>query len=261
MRPVWKGNLQIGTDVFPIKLYSATNAKSITLNKFHRICQSKISYLKKCPVHGQVPEAEIMNGYAITEKEYVPVNESDFSQIELTSKSVLELNEFIDDKNFNPLLLQKSYFIIPEGVISQKKYASLKTVLRKESKVALTKIFMKRKEYLAAIWVRPGGLILSTLFYKDEVAETHVFDELKNLPRSSKADRNQFQMFIQSHTKPFHHSRYRDNFFKLFQKNLMSLISKSPQVIFRRVQESSVPPKKAMSRIRNNDMATATGIE
>lgn len=50
MRSIWKGSLGFGMVAIPVKLYGATENKSIGLNQLHSECGSRIKMPRHCPV-------------------------------------------------------------------------------------------------------------------------------------------------------------------------------------------------------------------
>lgn len=260
MRPVWKGELRIDSFQIPVKLFSATNAKTINLNTFHSVCLSRLVQSKNCPIHGPVEKDEILKGFAVSEKEFVKVDDSDFSQIELTSQTSLEVSQFIDTTEFNPLLVAKSYFVIPDGPVARASYSALRRALTRQGKVALTKILLSRKEYPAAIWCRSRVLVLSALYLASEVKTITEFEELKNMPRWKKAQVAEISALIHQKTAKFQHHRFQDDFERQFQRRIQGKIKNVPGALFQALKIKK-PGKKGMTKITPADVLSNTGTD
>lgn len=64
-RSTWKGFLRLSLVSVPVRAYtvSAAGGGVISLNQLHASCHSRIRYRKTCPIHGEVPNDEIVSGY------------------------------------------------------------------------------------------------------------------------------------------------------------------------------------------------------
>src|SRR3954453_12862370 len=66
-RPIWSGFIRFGLVSVPVQAYSASTPTGeggeISLNQLHGECHSRIQYKKTCPIHGEVPNVQIVKGY------------------------------------------------------------------------------------------------------------------------------------------------------------------------------------------------------
>ena len=66
----------------------------------------------------------------------------------------IDIKEFIDSKGFDPLLIEKSYYVAPEkkksGVID-KAYLLFAKVMSETNKIAIGKVVLKDREHLVAL--------------------------------------------------------------------------------------------------------------
>lgn len=260
MKPVWKGELQLDSFQFPVKVFSATQSKTINLNTFHSVCRSRLGEAKVCPLHGEIEKSEIVKGYPVSENHYVIIEDADFDQIELRSQTCLEIREFIHAAELNHLLIAKSYYLVPDGPPAREAYSVLKKALRQSAKVAITSIFLARKEYPAVIWCQSRVLILSALYLAEEVKPLNELDELKNLPRTRKAQLTEISALIEQKTRKFRHYRCRDEFARQFQARIQEKIKHEPGTLF---QANSVKTtaRKGMSKIEPIDSLSETGTK
>ena len=89
-----------------------------------------------------------------------------------TTQSI-DIKEFVDSKDFNPLLIEKSYYVGPEknkktGAID-KAYTLFAKVINETNKIAIGKVVLKDREHLVALRSYQRGLVMHQLRYIDEV--------------------------------------------------------------------------------------------
>ncbi len=185
---MWKGNISFGLVNIPVKLYTAIDAsKDISFNqldsKGHRI-----QYKKWCPVEErEVQYSEIKKGYELAKDKYVVIEKQEFEKIAIDSTRTINIKEFIDEWELDPLFVEKSYYITPDLIdkrrkkgkdsssstvtIQDKAYSLLVKVLHDTKKVAIGKLVLKdgEKEHLIAIRAYQRGFIMHTLHYIDEI--------------------------------------------------------------------------------------------
>jgi DNA end-binding protein Ku len=64
MQTVWKGAISFGLVNVPVKMFSATEDKDISMRYLHKECSSPVSNIRKCPAcDNEVKWEEITRGY------------------------------------------------------------------------------------------------------------------------------------------------------------------------------------------------------
>lgn len=72
MHTVWKGAISFGLVHVPVKMFSATEDKDISMRYVHKECGSPLSYVRKCPVcEEEVGWEEISRGYEYEKGKFV----------------------------------------------------------------------------------------------------------------------------------------------------------------------------------------------
>lgn len=177
MRPIWKGYLKLSLVAVPVKVYSATSSHTLSFNQLHAPCNSRINYTKTCPVHGPVPNEEIVRGYAYEKDRYVIMDEADFEKVHLESTKSVTIVRFVDASAIDPIYYGSAYFLEPDGPIAREAYATLREAMRDQ--VAIAKVVLRGKEELVAVRVSGGALVMSALYHADEVKSADGLEDLK----------------------------------------------------------------------------------
>jgi DNA end-binding protein Ku len=168
---VWTGTITFGLVSIPVKLFTATTSHNISFNLLHEECKNRINLQNYCPVDERVVErSELVKGYEYEKGKYVIINDEDLEAIKPPSSQVMDIVQFIDMKDLDPIYFEKSYYLGPNKG-SEKTFALLTRAMETTNKAAIGKLTMRNHEYLAL--VRPGmeGLVVQFLLYADEVRE------------------------------------------------------------------------------------------
>src|SRR5215204_1354548 len=96
-RPSWSGSIRLSLVSVPVKGYTALGAEkaSISLNQLHEECHSRIRYKKTCPVHGEVPNDEIVMGYEYADDQYAIIDTDELDKLRTENDRAIQIDTFI----------------------------------------------------------------------------------------------------------------------------------------------------------------------
>ena len=218
MRPIWKGYLKLSLVTVPVKVYSATSAHSLSFNQLHAACNSRINYTKTCPVHGAIPNEEIVRGYAYEKDRYVIMDDQDFEKVRLESTKAISIVRFVEASDIDPIYYGSAYYLEPDGKIAREAYATLRDAMA--GKVAIAKVVLRGKEDLVGVRVADGVPVMSALYYADEVRSTAELEELKEAPKPDAEAIQLARQLISGLAGPFEPAIYKDE----YQEQLLAII-------------------------------------
>jgi DNA end-binding protein Ku len=172
-RSMWKGSISFGLVNIPVKLYTTSDNNDFSFNqlddKGHRI-----KYKKWCPIEDrEVSYSELKKGYQISKDNYAVIEKEDLDKIKLKTTQSIDVKEFIDSKDFDPLLIEKSYYVAPEKnkktEAIDKAYTLFARVINETNKIAIGKVVLKDREHLVALRAYQRGIVMHQLRYIDEI--------------------------------------------------------------------------------------------
>lgn len=210
---VWSGAISFGLVHVPVKAKAATRQKDIRFVQLHEEDGERIKMRRVCPEHGEVPYEEIVRGYPLGKHEYIVVTDEEFAALEPDRQETIEIEDFVELSEVDPVYFEKSYHLVPEqgGV---KAYRLLADALRDTSKVAIGRFVMRNKEHLVAIRVWGEGLVMEMLHFHDEVLPfSDVAEDLQGKDPTKK-EREMATRLVESLSGPFEPEQYKDTFRK-----------------------------------------------
>lgn len=247
-RSIWKGSISFGLVNIPVKLYSTTDYNSeYSFNQLDNEGH-KIQYKKWCPVEErEVPYSEIKKGYKISKDKYVLIEKEDLEKIKTKTTKTIDIKEFIDSKDLDPLLIEKSYYVAPDNntntyrnsknkkninFSSIKAYSLFVNTIKETDRVAIGQVVLKDKEHLVALRPYQKGLIMHQLMYQEEIKPIDEIDEMPGSensispPSVDKRELDLGKILVDNLTnKEFDASLYSDD----YTKQLEELISAKSQ--------------------------------
>ncbi len=175
-RAYWSGQLRLALVSIPIELYSATRSTTtIALNQIHEPSGKRIKYEKTVPGLGTVDPDEIVKGFEVEKGKYVILSDEEIEGVKLESKKTLELTQFVDAAEIDPIYFEKPYFCVPKDELAEEAFCVIRDALRAAKKVGLGQLAMRGHEYLISLKPCGRGMVLETLRYEEEVNKASGF--------------------------------------------------------------------------------------
>jgi DNA end-binding protein Ku len=171
-RPIWKGSLKISLVTIPIKVFPATDAgDGISFNQLHQTCQTRVQQKRWCGTcDREVPTAEIVKGHEFEKGKFVVLSEEDFDKVKPASTKIIDLVQFADASALDPIYVDRSYYLGPDGDRAGEAFAVVASALR--GVVGIGKLAIYGREYLVAVRAAPvsgAALLLHTLHHAAEI--------------------------------------------------------------------------------------------
>jgi DNA end-binding protein Ku len=242
-RAIWKGSISFGLVNIPIQVFSATQKEDYT--SFSQLCDKghKIKYKKWCPVEErEVPWSEIKKGYEITKNNYVVLEKEEIDNFKLKTTNTVEVKEFIKSEEFDPIFIEKNYYVGPDPgkkkvETATRAYSLLVKILNETGKIAVGKVVLREREQLVALKAYQRGLVMHQLKYLDEIRP---MDEIGNLDSLQKVDSKELSLgetlVDNLTTEKFDPGQYSDTYAKELEK-LIEAKSKGQEIVPKQEEE------------------------
>jgi DNA end-binding protein Ku len=218
-RAIWKGSISFGLVNIPVGLYSATQpGNEIKLRMLRDSDQSPIKFKRVAETDGkEVPWEHIVKGFEYEKGQFVVLTTEDFDKVNVASNQTVDIREFVDLADIDPMFFDQPYFLAPEKG-GDKAYALLREALEKSGKVGVAKVVIKTREHLAAVKPLGKALVLELMHFADELADPN---EL-NLPSAttSKKELAMADQLITTMTEQWQPEKWKDE----YREALMNLI-------------------------------------
>jgi DNA end-binding protein Ku len=212
IRTFWKGFLRLALVAIPVRLVSAERSEAIP--KFHQIdrkSKQRIRYIKMAGER-KVGGEDIVMGYEVEPGNYVLLEKDELDAVRLETRHTIELTQFVDAGDIDPLYFERPYFLLPDGEVAEEGYLVIKDALRAARKVAIGQLTLRGRENLVALYPGGAGLVLDTLRYDSEIRDAdEVFSSLgKQKPRADML--TMAEQLIESRSQPFDPGGFKNHY-------------------------------------------------
>lgn len=214
-RSMWKGAIQFGLVTIPVKLYVATESRAgVSFNMLHAEDLTRIQMKIFCPVEDEIiPRSDTVKGYEYSPGKYVVINDEDLEKLPLKTVRSIEIEQFVDaaEAETQTKFVKQAYYIEPDRV-GRKAFALLKDVLADKGLTAICKIVVRDREVLAALDPFENTMLLSTLYWPDEIRALGELDLPEEEIELKPAERRMAAQLIEAMTGAFDPAAYRDEY-------------------------------------------------
>jgi DNA end-binding protein Ku len=210
-RSIWNGTITFGLVNVPIKLYSATESKTVHFHEVHVRDGAQIEYRRFCSKEDkEVDYQDVVKGYEVSENTYIVLEKDEVKAAAGDRGKVVHLTEFVPVDEIDPVFYEKTYYV---GAGDEKDaYRLLHDALKRSGRAGIGRFTFHDREYLAAVRALDDCLALHTLRFHDEVVSG---DDLEIPSGGRKPNKQELQMadkLIDTLARDFDASEYEDTY-------------------------------------------------
>jgi DNA end-binding protein Ku len=168
-RSLWNGTISLGLINVPIKLYSATESKTVHFRQVHLADGERIEHRRFCSAEErEVPYEEVVKGFELGDDEYVVLEKEELAAAAGDRTHVVALERFVAADAIDPVFYDRTYYA-GAGEKGADAYRLLYDALERTGRAGLGRFTFHNREYLAAVRSHDGVLALHTMRFADEV--------------------------------------------------------------------------------------------
>ena len=231
---MWRGAIQFGPVTIPVKLYLATETNAgLSFNLLHKTCLTKIQMKTYCPYHDEyIDRKDTVRGYEWSKGEYVVITEEDLEAVPLKTVRSIEIEMFIDASrdSHGTNFVKQAYYLEPEP-IGRKAFYLLKSVLAESGLSAICKLVLKDREHLAALNPYAKTMLLTSLYWPDEVRSIEDLDLPEEEHEFRPAERKMAEQLVQAMRGDFSADEYTDDYRQALMAVIEAKVAGRPRAV------------------------------
>ena len=240
MRAIWKGSISFGLVNIPIALYPATRKEELRFRLLRAKDHSPVNYKRVAEKDGkEVPWDQIVKGYEYEKGEYVVLNEKDFQRVDLEATQTVDIQDFVDLEEIDPMYFYKPYHLEPQKG-GDKAYVLLREALADGKKVGIAKVVIKTRQYLAGVKALKHALVLELMHFAEELADAEKLKVPKKL-EVGKREKEMAKKLVESMTSKWDPEKYKDD----YREALMEVIEEKVESGGKEIEEKPKPKKES----------------
>jgi DNA end-binding protein Ku len=217
-RSIWNGTITFGLVTVPVKVYSATESKTVHFHEVHVPDGAQIEHRRVCPEDGeQVDYADIVKGFEVSRGRWVELTDDEIAAAAGSRSKVVDIDHFVPAADIEPEYHDRSYYL-GAGDDGDEAYALLHAALERSGRAGIGRwVFHDRER---TVIVRPHGdvLALHTMRYADQLVDPTGFELGRVQRKPSKREIEMARALVDGLHKRFTPGAYRDTYRKAVLK-------------------------------------------
>jgi len=168
-RAIASGTISFGLVSIPIKIFTATQAKTVRFSLLNGADKSRVKQQYVSASSGEVvARDEMVKGYEYSRGQFVVMTDDELKALEKKSDRTIEIEEFVPISKVDPIFYEKSNLLGPDKG-GHKPYQLLHAAMLEAGRVAVGRFSTRGREQLVLLRPSGPGLVMHGLFYADEV--------------------------------------------------------------------------------------------
>jgi DNA end-binding protein Ku len=232
-RSLWNGTVAFGLVRVPVKLYSATESKRISLRERHVTDGAAIEHRRLCAREGrEVPYSEIVKGYEVSAGSYVVLSKEEIAAAEGPEAHVVEIEHFVSREEIDPAYYERAYYVGP-GKLGEEPYRLLQAALMRSDRVGIGRFMFHNKSHLVAIRAREQVIVMHTMRFADEFVSDSELEMVAPEKQPSELEVDTAQLLVSQLDSSFepesYANSYRDAVLKMIEAKARGEAIEAPE--------------------------------
>jgi DNA end-binding protein Ku len=210
-RSIWNGTITFGLVNVPIKLYSATESKTVHFHEVHVRDGARIENRRYCSREDkEVSYDEVVKGYEVSEGSYVVLEKDEIKAAAGDRGKVVHLSEFVPADEIDPVFYDRTYYVGSRD--EPDPYRLLHQALKKTERAGIGRFSFHDREYLVALRALDDVLVLHTLRFHDEIVSGDDLEIDGVSRKSSKQELDMANRLVDALARDFKPSDWEDTY-------------------------------------------------
>jgi DNA end-binding protein Ku len=236
-RAIWTGTISFGLVNIPVRVFPATRPKDVRFQEIDRQTGRRIHHQRvlktetlstqwggqggdiQQPGPWEVRPDDVVKGFEIAPGRFVTVTAEEIEELRPERTKTIDIEEFVAADEVDAVYFDTAYHVAPQREF-ERPFALLVEALETSAKLAVCWIVLRKRRHLAALRPHEDVLLLSTMYFADEVAPVADIAP-RSTEKPSDRELKMAALLVESMSRSYEPARYEDG----YRKRLLDLIA------------------------------------
>jgi len=170
-RSLWNGTIAFGLVRVPVKVYSATESKTVHFHEVHLEDGSRIEHRRICPKDDkEIDYDHIVKGFEVRKGEWVELTDDEIAAAAGAQTRLLEVDHFVPADEIDPVFYERTYYL-GAGDDGDDAYALLSQALERTGRAAVGRWVFHNRERTVIVRRLGDVLALHTMRFAADLVD------------------------------------------------------------------------------------------
>ena len=154
-RAIWKGNLQLGKQELPVKLYSAIEDRTVRFHLLHAKDRAPVEqHIVRKDTRKDVGKEDMRKAFALDRSTAVILEPEDLEKLVPPASRDIEICRFVAPAVLGDQWYDRPYYLGPDA--DDGDYFALAEALHRKNVIGIARWVMRKKRYVGALTSKNG---------------------------------------------------------------------------------------------------------
>lgn len=175
-KSIWNGAITFGLVTVPIKVYSATESKTVHFREVHAKDGSRIEHRRICAKDGkEVDYKDVVKGYEVSSGKFVELTDDEIAAAAGSQSKRIDIDHFVPAEDIDPDFYERTYYL-GAGDKGKPAFAVLQAALDRSGRAGVGRWVFHNRERTVVLRPLDDVLGLHTMRFADELVDPGEFE-------------------------------------------------------------------------------------
>jgi DNA end-binding protein Ku len=211
-RSIWNGTIAFGLVTVPIKVYSATESKTVHFREVHAKDGSRIEHRRICTKDGkEIDYDDVVKGYEVSKGKWVELTDDEIAAAAGSQSRRIDVDHFVPVDEIDPDFYERAYYLGAQDK-GKDAYALLHAALEKSGRAGVGRWIFHNRERTVVLRTHGDVLAIHTLRFADELVGPEDFELGRVRRKPSKREIEMAASLVDGLHTEFDSSEYEDRY-------------------------------------------------
>jgi DNA end-binding protein Ku len=224
-RSIWNGTIAFGLVTVPIKVYSATESKTVHFREVHAKDGSTIEHRRICPKDDKaIDYKDIVKGYEVSKGKWVELTDDEIAAAAGSRSRLIEVDHFVPADEIEPEYYERTYYLGAQDK-SKDAYALLHAALERSARAGVGRWVFHNRERTVVVRAVEDVLLIHTMRFADELVDPSDLDLARVNRKPSDREIKMASSLVDGLHTEFEPSDYEDT----YRKDVLAVVERKAQ--------------------------------
>jgi DNA end-binding protein Ku len=224
-RSIWNGTITFGLVAVPIKVFSATESKTVHFREVHAKDGSRIEHRRICSKDGkEVDYDDVVKGYEVSRGKWVELTDDEIAAAAGSRSRRLDIDHFVPVDEIDPDYYERTYYLGTQDK-GKDAYALLHAGLEKAGRAGVGRWIFHNRERTVVLRALGDALAIHTMRFADELVDPGEYELGRVRRKPSEREIKMAASLVDGLHAEFDPSEYEDS----YREDVLALVERKAQ--------------------------------
>ncbi len=225
---MWNGAIAFGSVTVPVKVYAATEPRSLSMRELHAADGAPLSHRYFDPDgEREISSESVVRGAEVSSGRFVILSPEELKAVERPKRRAVEIEAFVPEQQIDPLYFDRAYNLAPQPA-GEDAYAVLLAALKRTRRSGIGRVVLRSRERLVSIAATDSSLRMQTMRFHDEMVKGSSVKLAAKARRTTKAELEMARTLIEQLCGDYEPGKLKDTYRERVEKLARSKAAGKP---------------------------------